>query len=329
MKSRLDELKYYAADKSTSSPGAASPKNDELVIDMALPSTDLVIDMNGTNEMGMQMEQYYKEVESIEQLLLVTKTLMEKLKKVQVEALNTVSTENQAYTKSQVRTLTNEAAGKIQLIKDQLCSMDEVTQELRDSEGSSAVVRIREQQHANLTRQFAELVNQYKYAQEEYQIAYKARMKRTLKIVNQDVTDQQVDELLTKQEINPQDVFQSQLRLTSSQKHTLDATYQEVYETHQEILELDRGMREIKQLFIDLATLMREQEDLMDNVAHNVTKANNYVDKGIKNTKTARKYQKKSRWLYCAILGVIILAILAGGVVLSIVLGSLKAADKI
>jgi t-SNARE complex subunit (syntaxin) len=77
--------------------------------------------------------------------------------------------------------------------------MSEKTNQLKQKEGESAAVRIRVQQNADLSRKFMNYMKSYQHMQEEYQNNYKLRLKRTLKIVNADVTEEQMEELISKQ----------------------------------------------------------------------------------------------------------------------------------
>jgi t-SNARE complex subunit (syntaxin) len=235
--------------------------------------------------------------------------------------LSTTTSKNQETLKANIKQLMKDASSKAQEVKKMLSAMQETTRELRSSDGESAVVRIREQQHANLSRKFLNYMKTYQSMQEEYQTQFKTRMKRTIRIVNDKVTEEEVDELISKPEITPQDLYQAELKLTDNQKHTLDATYAEVVDTHNDILELERAMNEVHQLFMDFATILAEQEELIDSIAHNVMKANEYVEKGIDNLKGAKKYQKRSRKVYCILILVIILVLVGVAIAVAIVLG--------
>jgi t-SNARE complex subunit (syntaxin) len=58
-------------------------------------------------------------------------------------------------------------------------------------------------------------------------------------------------------EITPQDLMQEAPKLTENQKQTLNAAYAEASDTHQDILELERALNEIHQLFVDFAVSSR------------------------------------------------------------------------
>lgn len=292
-------------------------------------SYDVAIAIEPDEYMQPQIDNYFEQVNTIQSLLSAINTALDKLKKAYSKSLSSTSTENQNTFRSSIKMLMKEAGTNVQAVKKMLSEMAEKTNNLRQQEGESAVVRIREQQHADLSRKFMNYMKTYQSMQEEYQNNYKSRMKRTLKIVNADVTEEQVNELINKPEITPQDLLQEAPKLTENQKHTLNSAYAEVYETHTDILELERALNEIHQLFVDFATILSEQEDMIDSIAHNVLKANDYVEKGVDNVKVSDKYRKRGRRAYICIILVVVMALIGLGIAAAIILGALKGVNVI
>ncbi|CAJ1044405.1 putative Syntaxin/SNARE domain containing protein, partial [Leishmania shawi] len=68
-----------------------------------------------------------------------------------------------------------------------------------------------------------------------------------------------------------------------------------IIETRNDIYRIEQSMRELNQLFNDLALLVNEQGEIMDVILANVQRSIRYVEKGSAELKKGRKYQKKSR----------------------------------
>lgn len=291
-------------------------------------SYDVTVDIE-PNDVIPQMGTYFEQVSAIQIQLSSINAALDKLRKAYSKSLSSTSTENQNSLRSNIKKIMKETGISIQAVKKMLTEMTDSTLKLRQEEGESAVVRIREQQNADLTRKFMNYMKTYQNMQEEYQTGYKMRMRRTLKIVNANVTEHEVEELINKPEITPQDLLQEAPKLTESQKQTLNSTYAEVYDTHKDILELERALNEIHQLFVDFATIVSEQEDMIDSIAHNVLKANDYVEKGVDNVKVSDKYRKRGRRVYICIILVVIMALAGLGIAAAIILGALKGVNAI
>lgn len=55
---------------------------------------------------------------------------------------------------------------------------------------------------------------------------------------------------------------------------------------------------QVNRMFKDLAILVHEQVQMLDNIEHNVHSANTYLDKGEKNLKDAKASYESSRNVY-------------------------------
>lgn len=62
---------------------------------------------------------------------------------------------------------------------------------------------------------------------------------------------------------------------------------------------------------------------MIDSIAYNVMKANDYVDKGIDNVKDSKKYQRRSRKVYCLIITLIVLLLIGIGIACAVIFGTL------
>ena len=57
-------------------------------------------------------------------------------------------------------------------------------------------------------------------------------------------------------------------------------TIVEIEERHEAIKELEQGLTQLHQMFVDMATLVEQQGELILNIENSVTKASDYVAKG-------------------------------------------------
>ncbi|KTG32921.1 hypothetical protein cypCar_00011376, partial [Cyprinus carpio] len=69
----------------------------------------------------------------------------------------------------------------------------------------------------------------------------------------------------------------------------------EIETRHSEIIKLENSIRELHDMFMDMAMLVESQGELINNIEKNVCSAQDYVEKAKEETKAAVKVQKTSR----------------------------------
>lgn len=176
-----------------------------------------------------------------------------------------------------------------------------------DGEMHSADARIRRTQHSAATKRFVEAMTQYHHVQEEYRDKCKDRIHRQLQITGKDPTEEELDEMLEKDNL---EIF-TQGIITE----TLQARQQlaDIEARHEEIMKLETSLRELHDLFVDMAVLVQGQGVMVDNIATHVSSAKEYVGEAKVQTAEALKYQGKARKkmiILGIIIGVIVLIIL-------------------
>ncbi|EFC40811.1 predicted protein [Naegleria gruberi] len=268
-----------------------------------------------TRELGKFMEEYYAEVQDIKDNIAQTETKLTELQKLYNQYLSATIAEEQKTLKRRQKMLIDETGRNVQKIQTDLRTMNERTMELEKEEANSPVIRIRKQQHALLTKEFIDTLNTYQDLQQQFKSNYKNRLKRILKIVNSssggasgEELDRVVDEMADKSTLNPADLVQQSMDgLTSSQSATLDAYYNEASETHDDLKQIEHSLRQLHSMFMDFAMLVEQQDELLDNIEYNCACTVEYVEKGIKDIKTARKVQKTSRKCLYIIIAVVVI----------------------
>jgi t-SNARE complex subunit (syntaxin) len=220
-------------------------------------------------------------------------------------------------------------------IQSQIEKLKEETQTRKKKLGlnsNSTEIRLREGKEYYLMKIFGALINDYQQIQEDYQKQYKDRMKRTVKITNPNLTENEIQDLVDNNNIT-EDAYKKKI-LTSSQKGTINAYYDEAIETRREILLVEASLMELQDMFIAMAQLVAQQDDLIENIEYNVMGAQDFVAKATENIVVAQQHQEKSKYvLYMIIIGVILFVIAAiilillaggvgGGVILGIIFGS-------
>ncbi|XP_052001924.1 syntaxin-11-like isoform X2 [Xyrauchen texanus] len=159
----------------------------------------------------------------------------------------------------------------------------------------SALVRMIRHQFVSITASFHEAMSEYNKAEMAQRDNCKTRIQRQAEIMGKEVTGDQVEDMI---ETGKWNVFSDDL-LTDGQ--TTRSALNEIENRHKELLELESRIRDIHDLFFQLALLVEEQGPMVDNIEANVCATEDFVAKATTQIVKAVKYQKKNpcRRFFC------------------------------
>ncbi|KAF1567761.1 Syntaxin-1A, partial [Eudyptes moseleyi] len=194
-----------------------------------------------------------------------------------------------------------------------------IEQSIEQEEGlnrSSADLRIRKTQvslcSAALGRGGREVMSEYNATQTDYRERCKGRIQRQLEITGRTTTSEELEDML--ESGNPA-IFSSGIIMDSNiTKQALN----EIETRHSEIIKLENSIRELHDMFMDMAMLVESQGEMIDRIEYNVEHSVDYVERAVSDTKKAVKYQSKARRkkimiiICCVILGIIIASTFGG-----------------
>ncbi|NXC41703.1 STX1A protein, partial [Penelope pileata] len=190
-----------------------------------------------------------------------------------------------------------------------------IEQNIEQEEGlnrSSADLRIRKTQHSTLSRKFVEVMSEYNATQTDYRERCKGRIQRQLEITGRTTTSEELEDML--ESGNPA-IFSSGIIMDSNiTKQALN----EIETRHSEIIKLENSIRELHDMFMDMAMLVESQGEMIDRIEYNVEHSVDYVERAVSDTKKAVKYQSKARRkkimiiICCVILGIVIASTFGG-----------------
>lgn len=72
-------------------------------------------------------------------------------------------------------------------------------------------------------------------------------------------------------------------------------TCDDITARHQDIRKLEKSIKELHDMFIDMATLVDQQGDKLDRIESHVASSRAYVEKGREETNKALVYQNEAR----------------------------------
>lgn len=93
-------------------------------------------------------------------------------------------------------------------------------------------------------------------------------------------------------------------------------TILEIQERHDAVKEIERNLKELHQVFMDMAVLVESQGEQLDDIENQVNRASSFVNRGTTHLQVARKHQKNTRKWAC--FGIILVLIVVMIIVLAL-----------
>ncbi|NXL68218.1 STX3 protein, partial [Chordeiles acutipennis] len=193
-------------------------------------------------------------------------------------------------TKDELEQLTAEIKKMANSVRNKLKSMERNIEQ--DEARSSADLRIRKSQHSVLSRKFVDVMTKYNEAQVDFRERSKGRIQRQLEITGKNTTDEELEEML--ESGNPS-IFTSGIMDSQISKQALS----EIEGRHKDIVRLESSIKELHDMFVDIAMLVENQSNMDQSVG--------FVERAVADTKKAVKYQSEARRKLLILAAVVVL----------------------
>ncbi|XP_014804373.1 PREDICTED: syntaxin-3 isoform X2 [Calidris pugnax] len=254
------------------------------------------------------MDEFFAEIEETRQNIDKISENVEEAKKLYSIILSAPIPEQK--TKDDLEQLTAEIKKMANSVRNKLKSMERNIEQ--DEARSSADLRIRKSQHSVLSRKFVDVMTKYNEAQVDFRERSKGRIQRQLEITGKNTTDEELEEML--ESGNPS-IFTSGIMDSQISKQALS----EIEGRHKDIVRLESSIKELHDMFVDIAMLVENQGGLLDNVEQYVLHTSEHVEQANEGVKKALLYQgqrrkKKIMIMICCIILAIILAASIGSI---------------
>uniref|UniRef100_A0A3B3QKZ3 Syntaxin 2 n=2 Tax=Paramormyrops kingsleyae TaxID=1676925 RepID=A0A3B3QKZ3_9TELE len=231
------------------------------------------------------MEEFFQQVEVVRGLIDKVSSQVEEVKKKHSIILSAPNPDEK--TKEELEKLISEIKKNAKSIWAKLTSMQQSLPE--DENANRASYRIQKSQHTVLSQKFAEVMTEYNDAQLSFRQRSKSRIQRQLEITGRVTSNEDLEDML--ESGNPS-IFTSDI--ISDSQITRQAL-NEIEARHKDIIRLENSIKELHEMFVDMAILVKTQGEMINNIEKNVTNTTEYVVQATENTKKAVRYQSKVR----------------------------------
>lgn len=257
---------------------------------------------NGSSATG-GLQEFYKEVEELTNNIDRLSELIDDVKKTHSLMLSTPQVDDEV--KRHLESVMAEIQQTANRTKLRLKQINQQTEQIGQQDPLSAEHRIRTTQHQMLMSKFIEVVTDYQLTQADYRDRCKARIQRQLEITGRKTTDDEIEEMI--ESGNPAIFTRGIIMETQQAKQSLA----EIEARHSDIMKLEKSIRELRDLFIDLATLVDAQGEMVNRIENHVAQSKSHVDKARVEVNQAIAYRSKARLKKIICYTILILIILA------------------
>ncbi|CAH1404618.1 unnamed protein product [Nezara viridula] len=253
------------------------------------------------------MDEFFAEVEEIREMIDRIQSNVEEVKKKHSAILSAPQTDEKV--KQELEDLMADIKRAANKVRAKLKVIEQNIEQEEHTNKSSADLRIRKTQHSTLSRKFVEVMTEYNRTQTDYRERCKGRIQRQLEITGRTTTNEELEEML--EQGNPAVFTQGIIMETQQAKQTLA----DIEARHADIIKLENSIRELHDMFMDMAMLVESQGELIDTIQYNVENSVDAVLEGKGELILAEDYQKKARQkkiyiIICLIVFLLILTIL-------------------
>ncbi|XP_035492959.1 syntaxin-3 [Scophthalmus maximus] len=256
------------------------------------------------------MDDFFAQIEDIRISIDKIDESITDIKKLYSTILSAPTSEQK--TQDDVEALTNEIKKSANNARNKLKSIEQQLESNTDDR-SSADLRIRKSQHAILAKKFVEVMTKYNEAQVDFRDKSKGRIARQLEITGKATTDEELEEML---EGGNSAVFTAGIMDSKINQQALN----EIEARHKDIMRLESSIKELHDMFVDIAMLVENQGGMIDRIESNMDQSVGFVERAVADTKKAAKFQQEARrkqmMIFCCC---VILALIVGSFLYSFI----------
>ncbi|XP_028914157.1 syntaxin-2 isoform X4 [Ornithorhynchus anatinus] len=198
------------------------------------------------------MDDFFHQVEDLRSNIAKIAQNVEEVKKTHSIILSAPNPDGR--TKEDLEDLNKEIKKIANKIRAKLKSIEQSFDQDENANRTSVDLRIRKTQHSVLSRKFVDVMTEYNETQTLFRERSKGRIQRQLEITGKSTTDEELEEML--ESGNPS-IFTSDI--ISDSQITRQAL-NEIESRHKDIMKLESSIRELHEMFMDMAMFVETQK---------------------------------------------------------------------
>ncbi|CAA3019077.1 syntaxin-121-like [Olea europaea subsp. europaea] len=265
---------------------------------------------------GGDLDKFFQDVDSIKVELDALETLYGQLQAAHEQSKTLHNAKAVKNLRAKMDNDVSTSLKKAKAIKVGLQALDKANDDNRRIPGcgpGSSSDRTRTSVVNGLRKKLQDIMNRFKDLRERMASEYRETVQRRYYTVTGENPDEKIlDNLI---ETGESETFLQKAIQEQGRGQVMD-TIMEIQERHDAVREMEKNLKELHQVFMDMAVLVESQGEQLDDIESQVGRANSFVRGGTQQLQVARKHQKNTRKWTC--FAIILLLIIILIIVLSI-----------
>ncbi|XP_043961826.1 syntaxin-11-like [Gambusia affinis] len=182
-------------------------------------------------------------------------------------------------------------------LHNQIQNLGKECSRLEEKNGpNAAVTRVARTQYETLICSFREVMSDYHKVEEKQRGTCRTRLQRQASIMGAEMSEEDLNNLVDKGGEGWTELSQN---LCQDGSRSCRLALSNIKDRHKELMDLEARLKEVHELFLDMAILVEEQGLLVNNIQLNVCKTEEYTEEVNCKLVRAKVYKKKNPCLQC------------------------------
>lgn len=302
MQDRLDDVRQEVA-KINSNYIYLMWKGPSAVFLKELKDDNAILDENDTNKEKNNeqapdvLREFFSKIDILKQGIIDLEGYTQEIQSMKEKAIISSIQSEQEEISNALSNVLAKSTKATAALKTKLDSLNKENETFEAKNPNSAQTKIRRNTHAAIARKFRDTLKDLQLAQTEYKKELREKFTRQIELVVPESTEQEVTKLIDT-DVSPMSILRTEL-LQDVHEDTANAL-SNIERKYEDIRLLEKNVTEMHQMFVDIATLVGAQGDLLDQIQFSVDSAKDYAEKGQKEIVAVRETQiRVKRRTFC------------------------------